>query len=719
MTNLHQNLAQLFGFNTFRPGQEPAITSLLAGQHTLVVMPTGAGKSLIYQYTAMCLPSPAVTLVISPLIALMKDQVDSLQQQAIPATYINSALPTAEQSRRLQAAVQGQFRLIYVAPERLRSVPFQQALQRMTIGLLAIDEAHCISQWGHDFRPDYRRIAQARAEMGHPLTAALTATATTLVQDDIVELLAIPDAQRIVTGFNRPNLSFEVCYAPDTATKLQHLMQLLTEQAHTAGTAIIYTGTRRHAVEVARFISDTVGIQANYYHAGLDSDERTAIQDAFLQGKLPVIVATNAFGMGIDRPDVRMVVHFNMPGTLEAYYQEAGRAGRDGHPARAVLLYAPQDRILQQWFIENSTATFQDLQHLYRTLARSGQSQVMIAVDQLARQTNLDVVKVRTGLAQLERAGMLRQAGDEGGQMQVSLEPWDNNAVTAVTSALEEYYAHRQRQLDQMTDYAEADACRRRIVLRYFSDRSAAEAPRCCDNCLVQQAPPPDPQDVNTLSRAERGALVILDAVKRLGHGVGRRRLAEMLKGSRSKDMTSTYTRQTYYGRFAEFSRNRIEQMIDQLVLQGYLKIVGGDIPVLKLSHQGMAALTARAAIPLSIPGTDDIDDGGKRKRYAHSSTTQETEALFRQGLQPNDIAVQRGLTEATIFQHLAALIGAGRLALTEVVSADVIAQVQTVITEVGDLSRLAPLKERLPASISYDELRCVVEDARRQRETA
>ncbi len=716
MTNLHQNLAQLFGFNTFRPGQEPAIASLLAGQHTLVVMPTGAGKSLIYQYTAMCLPEPAVTLVISPLIALMKDQVDSLQRQSIPATYINSALPSAEQSRRLQAVVQGQFRLIYVAPERLRSVPFQQALQRMTIGMLAIDEAHCISQWGHDFRPDYRRIAQARAEMGHPLTAALTATATTLVQDDIVELLAIPAAQRIVTGFNRPNLSFEVCYAPDTPAKLQHLTQLLTEQAHTAGTAIIYTGTRRDAAEVASFISDTVGIQADYYHAGLDSDRRTAIQDAFLQGKLPIVVATNAFGMGIDCPDVRLVVHFNMPGTLEAYYQEAGRAGRDGHPARAVLLYAPQDRILQQWFIENSTATFPDLQHLYQTLARSGQSQVVVAVDQLARQTRLDPVKVRTGLAQLERAGMLRQEGDEGGQMQIILEPWDNHAVIAVTSALEEYCTHRQRQLDQMTDYAEADTCRRRIVLHYFSDHSSAEAPRCCDNCLAQQIPPPDPQDVNTLSRAARGALVILDAVKRLEYGVGRRRLAEMLKGSRS--MTSTYTRQTYYGRFAEFSRSRIEHMIDQLVLRGYLKIVGGDIPVLKLSHQGQAALMARAAIPLTIPGTDDIDDGGKQKRYAHTSTTRQTEALFRQGLQPGAIAVERGLTEATIFQHLAALIGEGRLALTEVVSADVIAQVQAVIAEVGDLSRLAPLKERLPASISYDELRCVVADARRQRET-
>lgn len=735
MTDLHHTLSRLFGFSTFRPGQQEAITSLLAGEHTLVVMPTGAGKSLIYQYTAMYLPAPAVTLVISPLIALMKDQVDSLHRQAIPATYINSAIPAGEQFRRLQAAIQGEFRLIYVAPERLRNSSFQQALRRMTIGLLVVDEAHCISHWGHDFRPDYRRIAQARAEMGNPLTAALTATATTLVQDDIVDLLAIPAARRIVTGFNRPNLSFEVCYASDTSSKLEHLARLLragvphhdnhTPADHLAnldGTAIIYTGTRRDAAEVAGFIADEIGIPAGYYHAGLDNAQRAATQEAFLQGDLPVVVATNAFGMGIDRPDVRLVVHFSLPGTLEAYYQEAGRAGRDGHPSRAVLLYAPQDRILQQWFIENSAATFQDLQALYRALARSGQPDVATTLEDLAYVTRLDAVKVRVGMAHLERAGILRQTGDDGVQMQVFLEQWDATAVTTVTATLESYRDHRQRQLDQMTNYAEADACRRRIVLRYFSDHGPADADRCCDNCAAQQAPPPEPQDVATLSRAERAALVILDTVKRLDWGVGRRRLADILKGSRAKGMTSIYTQQTYYGRFAEFSRARIEEMIEQLVVQGYLKVVGGDMPVLALSHQGHTALAARAAIALNLPGAGQSADDravsarGKRKRYADSGTVAETEALFRQGLSPEEIAERRGLTERTIFQHLASLVGAGRLALSDVVADAVTAQVQAMIDQVGDLSRLSPLKERLPDSISYAELRCVVEDAKRRQ---
>jgi ATP-dependent DNA helicase RecQ len=720
VSDLQNTLSRFFGFSAFRPGQEVAIRSLLAGEHTLVVMPTGAGKSLIYQLAALCLPEPAVTLVISPLIALMKDQVDSLNRYGIPATYINSTLPAGEQSRRLQAIASGTYRLVYVAPERLRSVPFQQALRQIAVGLFVVDEAHCISHWGHDFRPDYRRIAQARAEMGQPLTVALTATATTLVQDDIAALLTIPDARRIVTGFNRPNLSFEVLYASDVASKQQLLAGLLHElaQPQTTGTAIVYVGTRREAVEVAAFVSEVVGINASYYHAGLPAGQRSAIQDNFLMGELPVVVATNAFGMGIDRPDVRLVVHYNLPGTLEAYYQEAGRAGRDGLPARAVLLYSPQDRLLQQWFIERGMTSFDELQSLYRALGRMEGTAVQTTLEQLAGTTRLDPLKARVGLAHLERAELIRQTGNEGAQMHLTLAPWDATAVTAITTALDEYTRHRQSQLDQMTDYAEADACRRHILLRYFSDDGPADAERCCDNCLVAQAPTPAPRDLNTLPRSERAALIILDTVRRLPWNVGRRRISDILKASRAKGMTEVYQQQTYYGRFAEFSRKAIEEMIEQLITQGYLKIVGGDIPVVTLTQRGRQALQARAPIALELPGTSGNAEtsGGKRKRYAQSHTADETEVLLRQGMSPADIAAERELTERTIFQHLAFLVGEGRIDLAAVVAETVVTQVRAVADEVGDLSRLKPLKERLPDEISYEELRCVVEDLKRQR---
>jgi superfamily II DNA helicase RecQ len=286
-----------------------------------------------------------------------------------------------------------------------------------------------------------------------------------------------------------------------------------------------------------------------------------------------------------------------------------------------------------------------------------------------------------------------------------------------MAEALEEYAQHRQRQLDQMTDYAEADACRRRILLSYFSDHGPADAARCCDNCLAEQAPPPAPHDVSTLTRAERAALIILDTVQRLPWGVGRRRIADILKASRAKGMTDIYQQQHYYGRFAEFSRTAIEAMIEHLIVQGYLKMVGGDIPVVALSQRGRQALQARAPIALELPGTSAPAAKPDRKRTSTTSgsTADETAALLRQGLCPADIAAERGLTERTIFKHLADLIGDGRLELSAVVSDDVAAQVRAVIDEVGDLSRLAPLKERLPDEISYDELRCVVESVKRK----
>ncbi len=326
MSDLAAALRTYFGFQTFRPGQEEAIGCLLAGQHTLVVMPTGAGKSLIYQLAS--LHHPGLTLVISPLIALMKDQVDGLTRRGIPATYVNSTLTADEQTRRLDALGRNAYRLVYVSPERLRNVAFGDALRRTTVGLLAVDEAHCISQWGHDFRPDYLHIAAARDALGQPLTAALTATATPQVQGDIIRLLGLPSVRNIVTGFNRPNLTFEVRYTAEPAAKLAALQELLS--GLDGGAVIVYVGTRRDAEEVADFVREICWLRVESYHAGLDAETRTRVQNAFLNPRtrtdLQVVVATNAFGMGIDRPDVRLVAHFAMPGTLEAYYQEAGRA---------------------------------------------------------------------------------------------------------------------------------------------------------------------------------------------------------------------------------------------------------------------------------------------------------------------------------------------------------------------------------------------------------
>ncbi|MEM9424739.1 MAG: ATP-dependent DNA helicase RecQ, partial [Spirochaetota bacterium] len=494
-------LQKYFGFGSFRSGQKEAVQHILDGWNSLVIMPTGAGKSLIYQYAALALrertqDSRALTLVISPLIALMKDQVDSLLSHGISATYINSTLSAAEQHRRSNDMLEGRYSLVYVAPERLRQSSFLEALKSMAIQLLVIDEAHCISSWGHDFRPDYRRIAQVRKGLGEPLTVALTATATKLVQDDIVGLLDMPDARRVVTGFNRPNLSFEVLYASGAQAKLQELSHLLRENISSSllnslgtvspasggagsGACIIYTATRKEAENVASFVGQNQPLPCAYYHAGMGASQRERIQNAWSSGALPIVVATNAFGMGIDRHDVRLVVHYNLPGTLEAYYQEAGRAGRDGKPSRAVLLYSPQDRSLQDFFIRQNSITSAELYHLYQHLQglpKAGEG-LSCHPQELSRAMGWDAQKLRLALAHLEGAGILQNAGfalAEEGALRLVLSRWEEQKARASTQQIEAYTEHRKRQLEQMSDYAQAESCRRKILLSYFSDRSAA-----------------------------------------------------------------------------------------------------------------------------------------------------------------------------------------------------------------------------------------------------
>jgi ATP-dependent DNA helicase RecQ len=723
--NLAAALRTHFGFAAFRPGQAAAIENLLTGQHTLVVMPTGAGKSLIYQFAASHLPG--LTLVLSPLIALMKDQVDSLARHNISATYINSALPTNEQVHRLQALARGACRLVYVAPERLRSVPFRDVLRRVTVGLLAVDEAHCISQWGHDFRPDYLHIATARPQMGDPLTVALTATATPQVQDDILRLLGLSSAQRIITGFNRPNLTLEVRYTADPSAKLRALRSLLADRPAERsrrslddGGAIVYVGTRREAEEVAEFIRSAGGVAAQHYHAGLEAGTRARVQEAFLTGNLPIVVATNAFGMGIDRPNVRLVVHYTLPGTLEAYYQEAGRAGRDGQAARAVLLYAPQDRALQEWFIENSIPTADELRIIYEALRAPGRAQMWMAADDLSLLTSLPEVKVKVGLAQLETAGTVQHLGDEGPRMLLRPGEWDEKAVQATSAGVEARRRHRQSQLERMIAYAESNACRRRLLLDHFGDASPAEARQCCDNCLARRSSVSTSStgDVSTLSQAERTALIILDALRRLQWGVGREKLAQVLKGSQAKEVQRFgYQQSPYYGRLAVFLLKEIEGLIEQLIAQGYLKVVGGQRPVLRLTPRGQASLKARASIPLRLPRAVP-QEAVARKRAEHEAggTIALTAQMFARGLAPAQIAAQRGLSENTVYEHLARPIGEGTLPLSAVVPQAIVNQVRAAIAQVGNASALAPIKARLPEGISYGQIRCVVEAWKRER---
>ncbi len=358
-------LRERFGYPAFRPGQEAAVESVLAGHDTLVVLPTGGGKSLCYQVPALILPK--LTVVISPLISLMKDQVDALAARGLPATFVNSTLTGSQISDRLSRAMRGDVKLLYVAPERFDFGTTAERLRDAGVSLLAVDEAHCVSEWGHDFRPSYLRISSVRERLGNPPTVALTATATPHVRTDIVTHLKLESPKTIITGFDRKNLAYHVVPTKTDRDKDDALVQLLRE---TDGLAVVYAATRK-AVERIALLLERARIKAAAYHAGLDDERRHTVQDAFMTEKVRAIVATNAFGMGIDKPNVRLVVHYAMPGTLEAYYQEAGRAGRDGLPATCYLLHAFPDRFTHEFFIKGAYPERELVDEVYELLRRN------------------------------------------------------------------------------------------------------------------------------------------------------------------------------------------------------------------------------------------------------------------------------------------------------------------------------------------------------------
>lgn len=546
-------LKRYFGYSSFRPGQERMVSAILSGCDALGVMPTGAGKSICYQVPALMLPG--LTLVVSPLVSLMADQVRALKAAGARPSYLNSTLTPAQQNTVLKRASEGWYQIMYVAPERLadpRFLAFARAAAGpggIGIPLVAVDEAHCVSQWGQDFRPSYLEIASFVAALPQrPVLAAFTATATERVRADISTMLGLRAPQTVTTGFDRPNLYFEVQELGDKA-KVAWVRDYVRSHAQESG--IVYCATRKKVDELAQDLMHELaplGVRVGHYHAGLSTEERRVNQEGFITDAIPVIVATNAFGMGIDKPNVRYVIHLNAPESIEAYYQEAGRAGRDGDPAGCVLLWNGADFNLRRRLID-------------------------------------------------------RDPGD----------------VELDEGQREQAKRNRFRLLSQMEGYCRTTDCLRAYILRYFGEdgrdrEGASPAPAgargCgnCSNCLT----PFEADDVTEAARA------IMRFVSRHPGRFGKALIADVLHGANTERIRSLrLDSDSEYGKLAELPIARVRDTAEQLIGSGYLTVSMGQYPVIGMGDLGLAALNSSEEFAFSIKRRKRGRAGSERARRA------------------------------------------------------------------------------------------------------
>jgi ATP-dependent DNA helicase RecQ len=581
------SLSGLFGFASFRPGQAEAVRAALDERDCLIVMPTGSGKSLCYQLPALM--GEDLTLVVSPLVSLMQDQVTALERVAPGRVgLVNAQRGAAANRAALERARDGELRLLYVAPERFSTPAFTDFIAGCGVGLFVVDEAHCVSQWGHDFRPDYFTLADAAERVRARATLALTATATPQVADDIVRRLRLRDSVRVTTGFDRPNLSFAVVPCRTARDKERRLAAALSEPD--ALPAIVYAGTRNSSEELAQQLQTELGEPVLAYHAGIDRTRRSAVQERFMTGQVRVIVATNAFGMGIDKADVRTVCHASVPGSLEAYYQEAGRAGRDGNPARCLLFAEQRDKGLHVFFIQRAKVEYEDLQRVGERLNWAGaDGSYDVALSDLVRRRG-EQDAARAIIGHLARAGVLapRPAPPDRAVGTIT-GGFDQHTASAAVASAREAERVRWAQYRSIWEYVEGQRCRRTALLAHFGDSSstALDVP-CCDVCAPDQLAValPEPAALASAAAGVPGGgdldSAILRVVDSASPPVGRTRAVEILRGGRSKVVAQyAYHALAGYGTFAHLRSEEVLARVDGLLAAGQLRSTGGRFPKL------------------------------------------------------------------------------------------------------------------------------------------
>ncbi|BDS08708.1 hypothetical protein NT6N_37480 [Oceaniferula spumae] len=601
-----ETLKKHFGFDGFLDAQEEVVDQILSGQDGLIVMPTGGGKSLCYQLPAMCLDG--VTLVVSPLIALMKDQVDALQEKGIPATMINSTLSWDEQRQRIDQMKRGEFKLVYIAPERFRAAAFMDALKEVKISLFAVDEAHCLSQWGHDFRPEYMRLGKALDKIGRPQAIALTATATPVVRKDILEVLALREPFETVSGFSRPNLSLSIVEVDKHKVKHARLREIVSQWK----TGIVYCSTRKRVEEVGELLHSW-GVKSIAYHGGMTPDERERTQNIFISRKADVAVATNAFGMGIDRSDVRFVLHYEVPGSIEAYYQEAGRAGRDGEAAYCELLFNYADTRTQEFFIEGANPGYKTICDVYQFLQNDSDAnfEIQRTIDEIK-----DGADVKNGMAVGSALGILIRNGylerfDIPGKRMKGTRLLQPNVLTSKLNidqyALEEKERRDREKLDSMVHLCYGRQCRQQAILEYFGEEDAQTCGTCdvCINAFGGEArEPASDEELLIVRKALSGVARMSRKVGGKWEGIfGRGRIVQMLMGSKSQEIKRVRLDElSTHGILKPCGTAYLNELFRSLQNAGLVFTQRGEFPLLTLTPQGEKVMLGKSSCRLVWP---------------------------------------------------------------------------------------------------------------------
>lgn len=713
--DIYKALKTYFGFDEFKDGQKSLVDGVLEGKDTLGIMPTGGGKSLCYQLPAVLLEG--ITLVISPLIALMKDQVDGLNEIGIPGTFINSSIGDSEIEKRIRDIKEWKYKIIYIAPERLNSYSFLNLSQELKISMIAVDEAHCISQWGHDFRPAYTEIPKFIHSLeSRPIVGAYTATATKLVIDEIKNLLGLISPIESIISFDRPNLFYQVV---KVSNKFSYLLDSLKSNFINES-GIIYCATRKTVESLAQKLNDH-GFRVLPYHGGMDNNIRQAYQEDFIQDRVKIIVATNAFGLGIDKPDIRFVIHYNMPQNMEAYYQEAGRAGRDGEPSYCTLLYSPADIVKQKFLIQNSTFSEERENILYQNL------QYLVDYCHTSYCLRGRILKYFGENPKEEKCNNCGNCLDQSEYVDITIEAQkilsciyrvrERYGLSIIIQILRGSKSKRIKDfgLDQLSTYG---------IMKEYSESALREIVMS----LISKGyiyMTPDKYPVLKLSASSKDILLGKEKVYHKKHLLHikdssketSRNKDDILRNydeslfSKLKELRYSIAQRKIMAPFMIFHDSSLREMAsffpqnksEMLEIKGVglkkFESYGEDFLNLILEY-----MTENKVIPIRKEVTTQPYENSSTSRY------EETYDVYKKGLNIHDIAKERGYRITTIIRHLLNLEKSGRLIDWDrfIDSPQMESLILDAVKEVG-LERLKPVKELLPGEISYEDIKIVI----------